>query len=441
MRTGNAAAGGVSDEWRWALVAALVATIVGHNRRRSRARSAADAAAAAARQEALVADARRLAAQSLAAPDTASAAQLAVAGYRLQDSDDTRGALLAALLRSPSAAFRVLLAERPTLDGRLARRRPAVRLRDQPQHPGHRSRAPGPSSESYPARFEHLVGVVDGGRELIVNGSVDPQGSGPGHARVSVLNAQTGAVERTLSTTAMFVPDQPTLSPDGRWLVTVTIRPTSVDVPPIKSWCGTPRTGTDPPRTIELCPHPCVQVAAGPTTVAVESISGGLYLIDPVTLRVTASVQRTDLPDDTTVAAASGYGPLLTIDPTGRNMAYASPTGTVNLLALATPGGVARTIPVPNRVVQTLAFSADGSQLAIGFADGGVMIARTSGESAAENLTGHTGAVRAAAWVSGHLLTAAGDSTVIGWQTATTSPTADGRRIDGGGCQHHRPIR
>ena len=154
-----------------------------------------------------------------------------------------------------------------------------------------------------------------------------------------------------------------------------------------------------PARTLRLG-KPVLQVAASATTVAAETIDGRLYLIDPVTLRVNASVQRTDLPDETIVDGVSNFGPALAIDPTGKYLAYAGRSGGVNLLSLATPGAAPARCPLPGRTVQTLAFSADGSRLAIGFADGGVIVADTHEQSAAENLTGHTAGVRAAVWAT-----------------------------------------
>src|SRR5262249_57934918 len=53
------------------------------------------------------ADARRVAALSLTASDTRTSLLLAVAAYRIQPSDDTRGALLSALQRSGSALWRI----------------------------------------------------------------------------------------------------------------------------------------------------------------------------------------------------------------------------------------------------------------------------------------------------------------------------------------------
>ena len=211
------------------------------------------------------------------------------------------------------------------------------------------------------------------------------------------------------------------MSADGRWLVTVTKADRLGSVPTDQVVIQDARDWNRPARTLKLG-EPVLQVAASATTVAAETIDGRLYLIDPVTLRVNASVQRADLPDGTIVDGVSNFGPALAIDPTGRYLGYAGPSGEVNLLSLAAPRAAARSLPAPGRTVQTLAFSADGARLAVGFADGGVMVAGTQEQSAAENLTGHTGGARAAVWANGQLLTDAGDSTVIGWQTATTSP-------------------
>ncbi len=90
------------------LVLAGVAAVVA-----ARERATARHAASDAEQSALAADARRLAALSQTAPDIATSSLLAVAAYRLQDSPDTRGALLDAVERNQSALWRIQLKHRP----------------------------------------------------------------------------------------------------------------------------------------------------------------------------------------------------------------------------------------------------------------------------------------------------------------------------------------
>ena len=70
-------------------------------------RGSARASAARARQAAVTADSRRLAALAATAADIGTSSLLAVAAYRLQDSPDSRGALLTAVERNQSALWRI----------------------------------------------------------------------------------------------------------------------------------------------------------------------------------------------------------------------------------------------------------------------------------------------------------------------------------------------
>ena len=89
------------------VLAGAAALVAAHERTTARQ------SAARAQRSALAADARRLAALSGNAPDIATSSLLAAAAYRLQDSADTRGALLDAVERNQSALWRIQLKHRP----------------------------------------------------------------------------------------------------------------------------------------------------------------------------------------------------------------------------------------------------------------------------------------------------------------------------------------
>ena len=108
---------------------------------------------------------------------------------------------------------------------------------------------------------------IDGGRELIVNGS----GQRPGLRHRPRPGVRAGRPDRNYRansqpTTAMLVPDQPRLSPDGRWLVTVNTIDRLVTTPTNRDrGAGSPRTGTDPAPHGRSSAAPVREVAAGPT--------------------------------------------------------------------------------------------------------------------------------------------------------------------------------
>ena len=404
-----------------ALLLATAATAVAAG-----ARSAADTAATQARSaataasaSALTADAHRLAAASLAASDMASAAQLAAAGFRLQDSPDTRGALLAALLRTPSVAYRVSLPERP-LAMVASPTGDRVYVYEITQTIAVIDTVSRRIVGSYPARSEHLLGVIDDGRELVVNGWANSEDF-QGHGRVSVLDAATGAIVRTVSTTSALDPGSPSLSPDGRWLVTVTKIDRLGDAPSRQVVVQDLADPAAPPRTVDL-PTSVLAVAAGNSTVAAATASGALFLINPATLRITAEATRGDLPTADMSSEVLASGDVFAIDATGRYLAYSGSSGGVNIVPLTDPGGAGHTLAADARVVRSIGFSPDGERLAVGYDDGGVTLARTSDAAVVNTLSGHTGQVRAEVWAGGRLLTDSADRTVIGWQTADLLP-------------------
>ena len=182
-------------------------------------RSSARTAAKLAEQAALTADASRLATLSLGAPDIATSSLLAVTAYRMQDSADTRGALLSAVERDQSALWRIQTQHRPqrviaAADGSLLAtidNRREVQVYE-------------PTSRRQIAEFAangfQIEGVSADDRDVVV--------FGPGLndednvARLSVVDIHTGKRIRILTTAGSRSGIEPVMTTDARWLVLVT---------------------------------------------------------------------------------------------------------------------------------------------------------------------------------------------------------------------------
>ena len=303
---------------RWVVVglaAALVLAVTGSLIAVS-ARSAADRSARHARAAVISADARRLVAESLSAPDIATSALLAAASYRLQDSSDTRGAMLSALERGQSALFRV-----PT---------PRRLL-------GLVSSADG--SRLYALQNNRTVDVVDSGRRAIVNtyparGATlvgldwritrrvrTDDGAPPSHTgRLTVLDAATGAQTIELTTTAMQGPAEPSIAPGGRWLVADRATDATAQHPSRVLTVYDSSSWARPARTVTL-PAPVLDIAAGLRTAVVLTADQRIFVIDLATLRIVGSAHRTDLP----TAATAGDEAPFTISPDGDRVAFVGP--------------------------------------------------------------------------------------------------------------------
>ena len=204
-------------------VAAGLAVMVAWPRRGGVApheRSPADRAADRAQQSALTADARRLAALSGNAPDIATSSLLAVAAYRLQDSPDTRGALLAAVERHQSALWRVstphgiqaIVTNPAGTRVAVSDDRRMIYVYDT------RSRRP---VAGFPSRGFVVTGMSGDGRQLVVSGA--DRAERVNHNRVAVFDIASGRRIRVLTefgNSGLL----PAMSQDARWLAVLSQR-------------------------------------------------------------------------------------------------------------------------------------------------------------------------------------------------------------------------
>ena len=178
------------------------------------------------------------------------------------------------------------------------------------------------------------------------------------------------------------------------------------------------RQWTRPPRTLDL-PAPIINIAAGRGVAAVETADRTIYLVDLASLAVTAHAHRADLPTE----ASAATGAPFTIAPDGRHLAYLVPPLDKEPVLLDTThlNGSGQPLPAPQQLTNTLRFSAEGTQLAVGAGDGSVVVYSAADGRSIATLAGHSGPVLASAWGSHDALYTAGlDSQVVSWDVEPT---------------------
>ena len=215
------------------LALASVAAVIAARERTSARRSATQA-----QQSALAADARRLAALSGTAPDIATSSLLAAAAYRLQDSADTRGALLDAVERNQSALWRLQFKHRPQ---RIAATPDGSRLvvndyDNQVTVIDPRTRK---QVASFPAEG-WVEGITAGGEQVVTYGSTN---SANPVGRLAAYDVPSGR-EHILDDAVDQDRPEPVTTTDGRWVAAITTRHVGARSVVVSS---TPRTGTPRP--------------------------------------------------------------------------------------------------------------------------------------------------------------------------------------------------
>jgi DNA-binding SARP family transcriptional activator/WD40 repeat protein len=365
-------------------------------------RSSANSSARRARAAALSADARRLAALSANAPDIATSSLLAVAAYRLQDSADTRGALLDAVERSQSALWRIQAVHRlqwvatdpagdrvATIDNRGRVFVYDTRTRRQ--------------IASFPSNSQLLTGISGDGRQVVVSGGDSAQGNQLNP--VSVLDVATGKRRHVFATDADLNIWEPVMSQDGHWIAMVTTRHVgagvAVDVYDMRDWAAPARTVVSANPTAIAVSRNALAVQAASGTVTVWSLPsmrvlGHAHAVHPATHPTPMALT----PDGDAVAVVDGA------DPT-ESAVYSTHTAHVTALP-AQPEGI-----------ETLGFSPDGAELVIGSIIGSLNTYRTSDGAQLESYAGDVGTVMAVSW-SGTtrptgLYTAGLDSQLASW--------------------------
>ena len=273
-----------------------------------RERTSARQSATHAQQSALAADARRLAALSANAPDIATSSLLAVAAYRLQDSADSRGALLTAVERNQSALWRIQFRHRPQ---RIAATPGASRLAAN----DNRSQIMvfDPATRRQVASFPsdgNIEGITADGRQVIVFGATN---SATPVGRLSVYDVPNGHVAHVLTNAGDLNLPEPVTTSDGRWVAAIITRQVgagaTVDVFDASHW-------TAPPQQFVTTGTP-VALAAGRTALAVEHTDGSVEVRALPSLQVTGGLPATSSP-------VNGQSPLA-VSPDGSHLVRLDP--------------------------------------------------------------------------------------------------------------------
>ena len=367
-----------------AVVVLAAATTVVAWRERSTARTAASQA----RQASLAADAHRLAALSVDAPDIATSSLLAVMAYRLQDSADTRGALLGAVERNESALWRIQTQHRlqrviATPDGsELATidNRRNVEVFDV---------ATRKQIAQYQANGYEIEGTTPDGHHLVVFGPANNEGNSIG--RLSILDIVTGKRVRVVTTAGDRSGTEPAMTSDARWLAMVTSRHRAggivVAVFDVTNW-------TAPPREFVETGAPVV-LGAGRSAFAIERSDGSVDVRALPSLRPIGRLNPIPGSDQ----QPGGPG-TLAVSPDGSHVARIDPDDQRSVAVYGIGAAHVAPVPLPTQEqnVSQVAFSPDGAEIAVGTLAGSVMVYRTVDGTQTDALVGHTGAVSGVTW-------------------------------------------
>ncbi len=390
------------------LAAMMLVALVG-GAAAAQARGTARQQARRAEQAALSADARRVAGLALTAPDIETSSLLAVAGYRLQDTPDTRNALLSVLERNDTALFRMpfpnrLLRIEGAADGR------RLFVMDNARTISVVDPAQRKVLNTFPARAEYLDAASPDGKFIVVSG---PASSPEDPGQVAVLDGSTGRVVAVLPVQSYDSGPPPVLSSDGRWLAVVQVADAKATSAGSILKLFDSHDWSAPPRTVRL-KAPIVSAAAGLDRIAVATRDGELHLLSVPTL----DALETGTPSGRTsaVSAQQDASYQLALSPDGEHLVLASDAvRAFDVTDLSRPGQL-----VASRTdVIDLGFSRDSHQLAIASHDGSVGVYDSSTLREVAQLAGHSGPALSLAWAnepSGAALYTVGlDSEMVRW--------------------------
>jgi len=353
-------------------------------------RGAADRQARIAQRQALAADASKLAAEALNAPDLRTSLLLAAAGYRLQDSADTRSGLLSAIERFGTPQLRIPTDNRlqwvgANADGSrlwaMDNRRIVVRFDTR------RRRQLG----EFPLRADHVAAQSPDSRLLIAVGGAGINAADA--TRAIALDAATGKVRAVLPVPAVqdcTACRSAAFTGDGRWLAVIEAAGSAPDTPVGRVALFDTSRLAAVPRVLHFS-APVVGVSAAANRIAAWTAAGQLVLVDPTTARTVASGSR---------AALRVPGPpsvqTLALSPNGRYLAAVDPNGIQVVDTGHLTGDPAFTANVPSPT--SMSFSPAGDLLAVGSLSGEVDVFRVPDGALATRETGNDANVMSVAW-------------------------------------------
>jgi WD40 repeat protein/DNA-binding SARP family transcriptional activator len=373
-----------------------------------------------ARDQATAADAQRLGARALVEPELDRSLLLARQGVALDDTVQTRGNLLAALLKSPAAlsVFRptgqsilsvALSPDDRTLtvgddggnltfyDARTRRRLATVKPRID------RSASPDDSG-TYALAYS-----PDGRRLAVAQGEVSDQ-------RVTVLDARTRRVAARLDIPRRREVVALRYSADGQTLAAVlgdfsTRRSELVRLDP--------RTGRRRGPPVDIARgRPTADGRIGSSPVNVTS-DGRRLVVDGANETIVRDAKSARILHR--IHAVVGQVTASELSPDDRTLAVGGDDGSLHMVHLGS--GETRTAAGPHgAAVDTIAFTPDGRAVITGNVDGQITKWDVRRAEVDETFTGHAGAVRSFAVTSdGHTLYSGGlDRSVFAWDLAGT---------------------
>jgi DNA-binding SARP family transcriptional activator/WD40 repeat protein len=374
-------------------------------------------------RSALSADARRLAAQSYTVPDRTTSLLLAAASYRLQDSPDTRGALLSAVQADGGAIFRI-----PT--GNYL----------------HWVGTPADGSRVLVVDNSHHVLVLDPVSRRVTSsfpleadvGDISPDGStlalcGTQSGAVTILDAHTGAVLHQLSVpaTESVSPQCAQFTGDGRHLIAaaLVVRPDGTvpaggDLADALAVYDT-RNWATPPRLLQSA-IPIAAFDTGTDRVAVQHSDESLEILQADDLHVVAAGR----PAGAATCTAASERCVVAINPAGTRVAFLDPADPRTFEQMAVPegalAGTGRLAQGLGTAVTHLAFSPDGTRIAAAADDGSVLVATVPDAATVLSQTGN-GATQGMAWAgsgsTAALYTGGLDSELVSWDLRSVPRT------------------
>ena len=344
-------------------------------------RSSADRAAHRAREAALTADARRLAALSANAPDIATSSLLAVAAYRLQDSSDTRGALLAAVERNQSALWRVSTPHGiQAIVTNPAGTRVAV-SDDRRMIYVYDTRTRRPVA-GFPSRGFVVTGMSGDGRQLVVSGA--DRAERVNHNRVAVFDIASGRRIRVLTefgNSGLL----PAMSQDARWLAVLSQRTVggraAVSVFDARNWAAAPRRLDVPGDALGL--------AVSRDALAVQAADGSVTVWSLPALHALGRV----------TGPQPGAGPEpLAVAPDGSTVAVVDGHDSTRVAVYPTRGGISTPMPAQPQGVGVTAYSPDGRELGVSSNGGSLNVYRPGTGALVDAFTGGSMPALGLAW-------------------------------------------